>query len=106
MNPTVAARPPLVRRVTRDAFGFAEGTQFQGRIDVSYAALVAAFGDPGPSFDDGKTTAEWVLATPSGAATVYDYHGSRWHVGGHHPEVLDYILEALGDIAQYGVGTS
>lgn len=85
-----------VRRITND-FMFANGTQYQGSIRTHYDDLVLAFGEPGLGFDEGKSEFEWILATPAGAATVYDYHGNRWHVGGYRPEVVAHVEAAIAE---------
>lgn len=83
-----------------------EGTSLCGTMTATYAALVAAFGEP----DGGssKTDVEWVLMTPAGIATVYNwkngpaYGGSEvvditdWNIGGHTSEVVDHVRGEVG----------
>jgi hypothetical protein len=85
-------------------------TWLQGRITVKYKRLVQTFGPPTDKGDGYKVDAEWELATPDGAARVYNwkdglnYNGAEgtpteditdWHIGGKTKAVVDWVLEAL-----------
>lgn len=82
-----------------------------GNIDVSYAELVKEFGEPTRNEAPSKTDAEWVISTPAGVATIYNYKdginylgsgGKKaedirdWHIGGHEKSVVAYISKLLG----------
>jgi hypothetical protein len=82
----------------RDAGG---GTGLMGYVDTTYQNLIATFGEPGDG-DGYKFHAEWILSTPAGVATIYDYKESQpvedvtnWHVGGHNARVITYVEDAL-----------
>ena len=79
------------------------GTGLLDYVDTDYDTLVAAFGEPngGPS-GDGKTKAEWIVETPAGVATIYDYKNpidpqdnKEWHIGGFNREVVRHVRECL-----------
>lgn len=81
----------------------ANGTCLQGHVVVTYEKLVDTFGSPnfGPS-DDDKVQVEWILRTPHGVATVYDYKcpvapedNRDWHIGGHDGRVVESVQSAL-----------
>ena len=75
---------------------------FQGYLFGSYADVLAEFGEHlGPS-PDGKVRAEWVLDTPVGSLTIYDYKAVEslesvrdWHVGGHSKAVLAWLARRV-----------
>lgn len=95
----------------------ANGTSLQGYVDISYAELVEAFGEPDPG-DGFKVDAEWtflvedteVLDTPSGlaAVTIYNWkdgpsYGGMpvedirdWHIGGHNERAVLLAKFVLG----------
>ena len=95
--------------VTNQKYYPADGTSFQGEIDVSYAELVNTFGEP--TGNDGyKIDAEWDINTPDGIATIYNYKTGKnylgkeglsikeirdWHIGGKTTDVIPWILLAL-----------
>lgn len=83
----------------------ANGTSLQGHVATTYGRLVDTLGEPtysDPSGDD-KVQYEWVLRTPAGVATVYDWknYGSDgrdtvdWHIGGHDKSVVALVSAAL-----------
>ena len=93
-----------------DVPSLAIGTCGQGEMDCPYSLLVVAFGEPDEG-DGYKTQAEWVISTPDGIATIYDwkqgdsYLGkgngtpveqiAQWSVGGHNPKVIKWINLAI-----------
>ena len=95
--------------VTNQRYYPADGTSFQGEIDVSYDVLVNTFGKP--TGNDGyKIDAEWNIITPDGFATIYNYKTGKnylgkeglsikeirdWHIGGKTKDVIPWILLAL-----------
>ena len=88
-----------------------EGTFFQSDLRVTYLKLVQTFGKPNSVGDTYKIDAEWVLSTPSGIATIYNYKDGKnylgpqgksteyiveWHIGGTNKGVVYHIYKALG----------
>jgi hypothetical protein len=86
------------------------GTSLQGYITADYAELVRAFGMPNGEGDGYKVQAEWILSTPAGIATVYDYKMGKdyngedgipaeevteWHIGGASKAVVQWVEAAL-----------
>lgn len=82
------------------------GTGLKGEINITYKKLVKVFGKPNAETDGYKTDAEWIVQTPHGVATIYNYKTGKnycgdegdeveditdWHIGGHNPETADYI---------------
>jgi hypothetical protein len=86
------------------------GTHGQGEITCAYSLLVAAFGEPDAG-DGYKTQAEWIINTPDGIATLYDwkqgdsYLGkgngtpveqiTQWSIGGYNEKVIAWIRKAI-----------
>jgi hypothetical protein len=84
-------------------------TWLQDHVDTTYARLVDVFGEPDAG-DGEKVDAEWVLETPAGVCTIYNYKDgyayngaagtpveriTDWHIGGTTPDVVQYVREAL-----------
>lgn len=92
-----------------------QSTSAQGRLNVSHATLVAAFGQPMPS-TDFKSDAIWNIEFVDGTvASIYNWkNGKRylgadgiptqnitdWVVGGHTPRVLSRIRDILGSVTR------
>ena len=89
---------------------FASGTHSVGVIDVSYTELVKTFGLPNYQHDNYRVDAEWLIFTPDGVATIYNYKDGRnylgkegldvkdirdWHIGGQNKLVVSLIKKAL-----------
>ncbi len=89
---------------------FVMGTCLMGLIDVSYKKLVEVFGKPNNLRDNHKTDAEWLIFTPDGVATIYNYKDGKnylrkegleveditdWHIGGKNKQVVHRIRLAL-----------
>ena len=88
------------------------GTYLQDWIEVDYNTLLNTFGKPNGCGDGYKVQAEWIIETPDGVATLYDYkmgdcyngegQGIRveevidWHIGGYTKGVVDWIKKVLG----------
>jgi hypothetical protein len=85
------------------------GTSLQGGIDTTYKMLCKMFGIPEDG-DGYKTDAEWVLTTPFGVGTIYNYKDGKaylgdegldteditdWHIGGHNNETAIIIQTAI-----------
>lgn len=86
------------------------GTSLQGYVEISYKKLIEVFGKPNVKVDGYKTDAEWLIMTPVGIATIYNYKDGKnycgkagkatskiveWHIGGRSDEVVNFIREAL-----------
>ena len=73
-------------------------TNMTGRVGTLYldrSLLVKALGKPPFSESaDGKITMEWVMETPNGVATLYDYWWNaegEWSIGGHTGNVVSHV---------------
>jgi hypothetical protein len=86
------------------------GTGLQGMIGISYKKLVKIFGKPRRSEDCDKIDVLWILFTPAGSATIYNYKDGKnylgakgknvenikeWHVGGKCEAVYDWVCKEL-----------
>ncbi len=86
------------------------GTSFRGYLISTYKQLCSVFGEPTSKGDGYKVDVEWLISTPSGIATIYNYKdghaylGDRgldtekiceWHVGGKNTESYEWIKEQL-----------
>lgn len=80
--------------------------QLTGRVgaldeSVTVDQLKAVFGEPDGPSPDGKATYEWrVRFDDQKVATVYDYKGSRWSVGGHEIAVVERVRALLAEEAE------
>ena len=95
---------------SEDASSLTVGTHGQGEVDCSYSRLLALFGEPDEG-DGYKTQVEWIISTPDGIATIYDWkqgdsylgkgNGTpveqveQWSVGGYNKKVIEWILKAI-----------
>lgn len=85
------------------------GTSLQGYVQCEYAVLKNLFGKPTDG-DGYKVDAEWLLKTPFGYATIYNYKDGKnycgtegtpktkitdWHIGGANKEVAILIQTAV-----------
>ena len=87
-------------------------SSLQGCIEVSYADIVKAFGEPMASgFDDYKSDAEWNIVFSDGTrASIYNWKDgvnycgesgtpteqiTDWHVGGFNEKAVERIQEVL-----------
>jgi len=99
------------------------GTSLHGYVHTSYKTLRNLFGKPNlPKGQGGKIDAEWILETPYGIASIYNYKDGKnyngrngtavkditeWHIGGHNKETAIVIQTAIESYLEgYGVGTS
>jgi hypothetical protein len=86
------------------------GTHLLDEIEIGYDKLVAKLGEPNELNDGYKTDAEWLVYTPVGIATIYNYKDginyngtdgtkvediTNWHIGGYNNAVVDYIKKIL-----------
>jgi hypothetical protein len=98
-------------KVNNDEPHFARGTGLVDYLSVSYKKLVSVFGEPNAENDGYKTDAEWVIFTPAGIATIYNYKTGKnylkdagtpideitdWHIGGRNKGVVKWLKLALG----------
>lgn len=83
------------------------GTSFKGYMYAQYDQLVAAFGLPRqPHHSDNKIDVEWIIDTPCGVATIYNYKDGKnymgkaglrpdqifeWHVGGKNIDSYEWV---------------
>lgn len=90
-----------VERVS-DLWALSAGTNLIEIVDVSYEKIVETFGLP-ERRDDDKSRLMWVVLTPKGVATIYDYNSPvtnvdelrTWHIGGRNEEVAELVKAAL-----------
>ncbi len=88
------------------------GTSFKGYVVATYQDLVATFGLPTTQGDDYKIDAEWIIDTPHGVATVYNYKDGKaylggsgiptekiceWHIGGKNNQVYAWVKTKMGE---------
>jgi hypothetical protein len=86
------------------------GTSFRGYILSTYEQICASFGDPVSKGDGYKIDTEWIIKTPSGFATIYNYKDGHaylgdkgldvekiceWHVGGKNAQSYDWVKNEL-----------
>jgi hypothetical protein len=87
------------------------GTCYMGVISADYSLLVERFGEPGDSFDNYKSDAEWYIEFEDGTvATIYNWKDGKnycgkdglpvesitdWHVGGRYSCVARWIEDYL-----------
>lgn len=87
------------------------GTSFKGYLHARYDQLVATFGEPRQTdIVNNKIDVEWILDTPHGVATIYNYKDGKaylgesgnkpeeiyeWHVGGKKTETYDWVKNRL-----------
>lgn len=88
------------------------GTSFKGYALATYRDLTAVFGDPTTLGDHYKIDVEWIIKTPHGIATIYNYKDGKaylgvsglepeqiceWHVGGKTAESYGWIKKQISD---------
>jgi hypothetical protein len=74
------------------------GGSLTGYLDITYADLVAALGEPNAEGDGYKTDAEWAVELSDGTkASIYNYKDGRHYLG-------DEGL-AVEDITEWHVGS-
>lgn len=86
------------------------GTSFRGYLNTGYGQLCSAFGEPADKGDGYKIDVQWILETPSGVATIYNYKDGHaylgmkgldleniyvWHVGGTSIESFIWVQRKL-----------
>lgn len=86
------------------------GTSFRGYLLSTYDQLCTSFGEPVSHGDGHKIDAEWLIDTPHGVATIYNYKNGRaymgerglrldqifeWHVGGKSNKSYEWVKQKL-----------
>lgn len=97
-------------KMTDNAMKMRNGTSFRGYIRARYGQLIELFGEPHADGSNHKTDAEWIIPTPHGPATIYNYKNGysylgksgltleemdEWHVGGKNRESYEWVLQLL-----------
>jgi hypothetical protein len=75
----------------------ANGTSYALEIDIAYRTIVKLFGLPNGDHDGYKVDAEWVIETPDGVATIYNYKTGRNYLGKDAPatsQIRDWHIGA------------
>ena len=88
------------------------GTSFKGYLPATYTDIVGVFGNPSSAGDGYKVDVEWILKTPHGVATIYNYKDGKaylgasgletqqiceWHVGGKTTKSYDWVKKQISD---------
>ena len=88
----------------------AGGTSLMGNIETTYKNLLDTFGEPNGGDDGYKVDANWIIMTPAGVATIYNYKDGHnylgedgldlwditdWNIGGNSRLVVSWIENAL-----------
>ena len=86
------------------------GTSFKGYLMATYQDLVVIFGEPISNPDNYKVDTEWIIDTPHGVATIYNYKDGKvylgdqgqpvqaiceWHVGGKGTEAYSWVKKEV-----------
>lgn len=97
-------------KLTDEVMKLRNGTSLQGYVKTEYDHLVGLFGEPYINPDNHKTDVEWVVSTPHGSATIYNYKNGRsymgengltlevmdeWHIGGKNVESYEWVMQRL-----------
>ncbi len=88
------------RHFTRIGWRDSIGTGKVGELGLNWSVveLTEVFGAPEDTSEtsDGKTTMEWRIRFDDGAiATIYDWHGFRWSIGGRGRNIPDRVQAVL-----------
>lgn len=88
------------------------GTSFKGYLLATYTNITSVFGEPQSNGDNYKVDAEWIIETPHGIATIYNYKDGKaylgadglateqiceWHVGGKNLESYQWVKKQIFD---------
>lgn len=97
-------------KLTHNAMKMRDGTSLQGYVNAHYSQLVEMFGEPYTNPDNHKTDVEWIVSTPYGPATIYNYKNGfsylglsglklgemdEWHVGVKNAESYEWIMQRV-----------
>ena len=88
-----------------------KGSSFKGDFIMPYDELLQILGEPSFDGDGFKVDVEWIIETPHGIATVYNYkngpsyqgHGTideirGWHIGSRSVPATAYVLQMLDNV--------
>lgn len=89
------------------------GTSFKGYLYVRYDQLMLLFNQPRvPEHSDNKIDVEWIIDTPYGVATIYNYKDGKnytgkaglrpdqifeWHVGGKNIDSYEWVKKQISE---------
>lgn len=89
------------------------GASFKGYMYATYEQLKTVFGEPySPDELNSKTDVEWILRTPHGVATIYNYKDGKrylgdsglehkniceWHAGAKNNDSYHWLKSELED---------
>lgn len=88
----------------QDVYKRITGTGKQAELLSRQKTIVEVFGNPEPLYEsmDGKVKCIWVIQTPYGVGTIYDYKSqldpqinTRWSIGGKNKKTGEYILNKM-----------
>lgn len=97
-------------KITEEGMKLRNGTSLQGYVKTEYDHLVGLFGEPYTDLENYKTDVEWIVSTPYGPATIYNYKNGysylglsglrldemdEWHVGGTNAESYEWIMQRV-----------
>ena len=80
----------MMKELTKNEMKKITGTCFRGYIETTYDELAARFGEPyiAPR-DDHKVDTEWIIDTPYGIATIYNYKDGVRYAGKNGTAIKD-----------------
>lgn len=92
------------------------GTSFHGYLYVRYDQLISNFGEYYITDSiDTKTDIEWIIDTPHGVATIYNYKSGKrylgadglgidkideWHVGGRNDATYKWVKAKIFGVVE------
>lgn len=97
-------------KITEEGMKLRNGASLQGYVKTQYNHLVELFGEPYTDPANYKTDVEWIVPTPYGPATIYNYKNGHsylgvsglrleemdeWHVGGTNHESYEWIAQQV-----------
>lgn len=97
-------------KITSEGMKLRNGSSFQGYVKTQYDHLVELFGEPYTNPDNHKTDVGWIVSTPYGPATIYNYKNgysylglsglkldemNEWHVSGKSTESYEWIVQKI-----------
>lgn len=97
-------------KTTDEGMKLRNGTSFQGYIKTQYDHLVELLGEPYTDPDNYKTDVEWIVSTPYGPVTIYNYKNGysylglcglklgemdEWHVGSKNKQSYEWIVQKI-----------
>ena len=86
------------------------GTSFQGYLYAEYDEVIEKYGKPHTLENNHKIDVEWIVATPYGPATIYNYKDgysylgksglvpeemNEWHIGGKNRESYKWAVRRM-----------